>query len=115
MSDPSEADLVFEVDLDAPPEKVWRALATPELRKAWLGEPGSGAADATAVTPGRRLDLAWSEDGADSAVSFEIAPNADGGARLRIVHVVRARPTAIVLPICPRRPVAMACAYRKAA
>ena len=42
---PSPDTLTFEADLDAPPEKVWRALATPELRKAWLGEPDGGPAE----------------------------------------------------------------------
>jgi uncharacterized protein YndB with AHSA1/START domain len=28
--------LVFEYQLDAPPEKVWRALSIPAFRERWL-------------------------------------------------------------------------------
>ena len=30
--------VVVDCDLDAPPEKVWRALTQPELMAAWLAE-----------------------------------------------------------------------------
>jgi uncharacterized protein YndB with AHSA1/START domain len=43
--------LVFEADLDAPPEKVWRAVATPEVREAWLGGPETGAAEVADAEP----------------------------------------------------------------
>ena len=37
---PSADDaLVFECDLPAPREKVWRALTEPALRSAWLDAP----------------------------------------------------------------------------
>jgi uncharacterized protein YndB with AHSA1/START domain len=29
-----------EIDVDAPPEQVWEALATEEGRERWLDEPG---------------------------------------------------------------------------
>ena len=90
MSDDPEAPrpdvLTFETDLDAPPEKVWRALATPELREAWLGEPEAGPAEIVRADPGARLDLAWPTREGDSLVSFEIEAGHGGGTRLRIVH-----------------------------
>jgi uncharacterized protein YndB with AHSA1/START domain len=85
-----EADeLVFEAELDAPPEKVWRALATPEIREAWLGEPETGAADVARADPPSRLDLVWPTREGDTLISFEIAPR-EGGSRLTIVHRVLA-------------------------
>jgi uncharacterized protein YndB with AHSA1/START domain len=78
--------LVFECELDAPPEKVWRAIATPELREAWLGEPEAGPSEVTRADPGERLDLTWPTHDGETLVSFEIAGGADGGTHLTIVH-----------------------------
>jgi len=78
--------LVFECDLDAPPEKVWRAIATPELREAWLGEPEAGPSEVTRALPGERLDLVWPTHDGETLVSFEIADGEDGGTHLTIVH-----------------------------
>jgi uncharacterized protein YndB with AHSA1/START domain len=91
--------LDFEVDLEAPPEKVWRAIATPELREAWLGEPEDGQARVADADPPSRLDLVWPTREGDSLISFEIAP-ADGGSRLTITH--RAPQEATVLAFKPR-------------
>jgi len=111
MSDDPDA-LVFEADLDAPPEKVWRALATPELREAWLGEPDAGPAEIVRAEPGERLDLAWPTREGDSLVSFEITEREDGGAHLTIVHRALA-PNVVALR--SRRIVAAACSWRMAA
>lgn len=103
-------DLTF--DLDAPPDKVWRALTTPALLARWLGrnniraelgarfgvESGSGAndnvrADCTvlALEPGRLLRLGWREAGSngdciDSVVTFGLEANGAGGTRLTLTH-----------------------------
>jgi uncharacterized protein YndB with AHSA1/START domain len=82
----SDEALVFEAELDAPPEQVWRAIATPELREAWLGEPDAGPAQVVRAEPGERLDLAWPTREGDSLVSFEIGAGEAGGTRLTIVH-----------------------------
>ena len=111
MSDDSEA-LVFEADLDAPPEKVWRAIATPELREAWLGEPEAGPAEVLRADPGERLDLAWPTRDGDSLVSFEIDAGEDGGTRLTIVHRALA-PNIVAL--APRRVIARTTGWRMAA
>ena len=86
MSD-AKADeaLVFEVDLAAPPEKVWRAIATPAVRDAWLGEPDDGEARVADADPPSRLDLVWPTREGDSLISFVISP-AEGGSRLIITH-----------------------------
>jgi uncharacterized protein YndB with AHSA1/START domain len=75
-------DLVFETELDAPPEKVWRALAEPALREAWLGEGG----EVVEVRPPERLVLAWKCDDPPSRIAFELRPGEGGGAHLTIVH-----------------------------
>jgi|HubBroStandDraft_1064217.scaffolds.fasta_scaffold1542158_2 uncharacterized protein YndB with AHSA1/START domain len=117
MSEDPEAPeldtLTFVTELDAPPDKVWRALATPELRKAWLGEPESGPAEILQADPGSRLDLAWPTREGDSVVSFEIGLGEGGGTHLTIVHRALAPKVFALAP--RRRVVASACAWRMAA
>ena len=105
-------DLAFEYDLEAPPEKVWRALTVPELVAAWLmpntltrTEPGErfsfegkrlGLAekiDCEVLTaePERLLRYRWRESGdADSIVTFELKPHGVG-TRLRVIHAAPSR------------------------
>jgi uncharacterized protein YndB with AHSA1/START domain len=87
---------VFETELDAPPEKVWRAVATPEIREAWLGEAETGPAEVARAEPPSRLDLVWPTREGDTLVSFEIVPREGGGAHLTIVHRALA-PTVVAL------------------
>ena len=110
------ADLTFEADLDAPPDRVWRALTEPQLRAAWLGEPEVGAAAVIGAEPGSRLDLAWPTRDGESRVSFEIGAGEDGGTHLTIVHRVPAL-LAQVIPFAPRarRPAMSATGWRMAA
>ncbi|HVN01265.1 MAG TPA: hypothetical protein VMT68_13735 [Caulobacteraceae bacterium] len=110
MSDDAE-ELVFETELDAPPEKVWRAIATPELREAWLGEPEAGPAEVVRAEPPGRLDLAWPTREGDSVVSFEIEVT-EAGSLLTITHRALA-PNVVAL--APRRSRAGACGWRMAA
>jgi uncharacterized protein YndB with AHSA1/START domain len=117
MSDDPDAPepdiLTFEAELDAPPDKVWRALATPELREAWLGEPEAGPAEIVRADPGSRLDLAWPTHEGDSLVSFEIGQGEGGGTRLTIVHRALAPNVFTLAP--RRRVVASALGWRMAA
>ena len=116
MSDAATQDetLVFEVDLEASPEKVWRALSVPEMREAWLGAPEAGPAEVAGAEAGQRLDLVWPTREGESLVSFEISPVGEG-AHLIITH--RAPQTASVLTFRPRprRVSTMACGWRMAA
>jgi uncharacterized protein YndB with AHSA1/START domain len=105
--------LVFECELDAPPEKVWRALATPALREAWLGEPEAGPAEISGADPGARLDLVWPTREGESLVSFEIEPSGEKGTRLTIVH--RAPASAEVVELRARRRAAVTWGWRMAA
>ncbi len=110
----TERALVFECDLEAPPEKVWRALAEPELLAAWLmpsdmrapaqaGErfqlrpaanddaPGGIDCEVLESDPPHRLRYGWREGprdgrGLDSTVTFILRGTAGGGTRLVIVH-----------------------------
>ena len=88
MSDDAET-LVFEAELDAPPEKVWRS------------------------DPPSRLDLVWPTREGDTLVSFEIAAGEAGGARLTIVH--RALEPTVVALHRPGRAAARAAGWRMAA
>jgi uncharacterized protein YndB with AHSA1/START domain len=94
----SSDSLVFECDLEEPPEKVWRALTEPELLQAWLQEAGPERTDYEIVTadPHRLLRYRWRDresgagDSGDrevhSVVTVELAPAETGGTHLRLTH-----------------------------
>ncbi len=102
----------YEVQVDAPPERVWEAITEPDLTERYFFgtrvesdfEPGApiayrnaeGGADVTGevlrVEPSRRLETtfqaAWSPavEGRDpDRVAWEVEP-ADGGTHVRLVH-----------------------------
>ena len=54
-TDDAARELVQEYALDAPPEKVWRALSIPELRAQWL--PGTEHAEPLLQVPQQELRL----------------------------------------------------------
>jgi uncharacterized protein YndB with AHSA1/START domain len=102
--------LVIECDLDAPPAKVWRALAEQDIRAEWLGEAEAGPSEVRRADPGERLDLAWPSHEGESLISFEIAPSDDGGSRLTVTHRVPVQRASVaqVVPFKLRtRPMAM--------
>lgn len=109
------ASLRLECDIDAPIDKVWRALSEPALLAQWLmpsdvmaveagarftlaGAPGEGGAIACEILdsdPPRRLSFTWKSDAPnpdgtgrslDTIVTFELEPGEKGGTRLRLVH-----------------------------
>lgn len=87
--DDADAALVLEYDLDAPPEKVWRAVTIPALRQRWL--PDADLAKAEPESPMTdeevRYRLRESEPPyRESRVTFRIEPNEVGGTRFRIIH-----------------------------
>ena len=76
--------LVFEYRLDAPPEKVWRALSIPAFRERWL----PAQVEALSSVPGEELRYRLREEEPpflESVVTFQLAPN-EGGTELRIIH-----------------------------
>jgi len=106
-----DEDVMFEGQLDAAPEKVWRALTMPELLSAWLlpasagagtlhldgtpeGQPSVECAVIEADEPSL-LRYRWRADGeAESVVTFELT-RIEGGTWLRLTHAAL-RPPALV-------------------
>lgn len=93
--------LVFECALDAPPEKVWRALSIPEYLERWL-KPADDV-DLSIVTSeeNKSLTYRWRDAGqgailgiADSLVTFELTPTGDGCTWFKLTHAPMAVPAA---------------------
>lgn len=85
--------LVFECALDAPPEKVWRALTIPEYLQRWLKPADAVDLSVVAAEENKSLTYRWRESGQgvlvgaeDSLVTFELAPMVDGGTWFRLTH-----------------------------
>jgi uncharacterized protein YndB with AHSA1/START domain len=100
MTDETQT-LVFETTLDAPPEKVWRALTIPEYLERWLQPPEDAEISVVASDENRSLTYRWREPGEgitaapeESLVTFEIAPREDGGTWFRLTHAPLAVPAA---------------------
>jgi len=93
----TDDDLIFETGLDAPPEKVWRALTIPEYLERWLERPESVGVDQVAADEPHSITYRWTERGPgdavaeESFVTFELTPRDDGGTWFRLTH----RPAAI--------------------
>lgn len=97
MSDASERDrdddreLVLEYDLDAPPEKVWRAVTVPALRERWLPEADLADPEPVSSVTGEEVRYRIREAEPpflESSVVFRIEPNDAGGTRFRIIHQI---------------------------
>ena len=97
----AEADkdeVVVECDLDAAPEKVWRALTVPELVEEWLGVAAASHADddepsyeVVEAKPFSRLRYAWRDPQTtepDTIVTFDLRPLPGGGTGFRLTHGV---------------------------
>ena len=83
------ADLVFEYELDAPPEKVWRAISIPAFRDRWLPKGDLAQVEPVASKPGEEIAYALRDNEPpflESVVTFQVTLNAVGGARLKIIH-----------------------------
>src|SRR5690349_17678723 len=77
--------LVFECALDAPPEKVWRALTIPEYLERWLKPDKDLDLSVVTAEENKSLTYRWREAGQgaivgmeDSLVTFELSPMTDG-------------------------------------
>ena len=84
-----EPELDFEVRLDEPPQKVWRAISIPALRDNWL--PAGDLIDETPVasTPEEEVSYRMRDDRPpflESIVTLRIRPDANNGTILRIIH-----------------------------
>ncbi len=99
MTDSEDAELVFECTLDAPPEKVWRALTIPEYLERWLQPPADLDLSFIAAEKNRSLSYRWREAGQgdtpeDSIVTFELAPEGEGRTAFRLTHTPPRMPVA---------------------
>ncbi|CAB3633842.1 MAG: SRPBCC family protein [Achromobacter pulmonis] len=86
---PQDPALVLDYELDAPPEKVWRALSIPALRDQWLPDSALADPEPLAATPGVEVCYRMRETLPPclaSVVTFQLSPTADGGTRLTITH-----------------------------
>ena len=94
--------LVLEYELEAPPERVWRAITIPAFRERWLPEGELADTEPVSTKPGEEIRYRMREDTPpflESIVTFQIMPDANGGTVLRIVHgLEHARPASKTAP-----------------
>ena len=84
----AEAEIVFETVLDAPPEKIWRALTIPEYRDRWLDKPDDVQIERIGPDADNLVKYRWTEGGLEeSLVTIELTPNGDGTTGFRLTHV----------------------------
>jgi len=82
-------DLVLEYELDAPVDKVWRALSIPAFREKWLPTQDLVDTEPVSSVPREEVRYRMRDDEPpylESTVTFQVLPNAVGGTRLRIIH-----------------------------
>ncbi len=87
--DPEADRLVFEYDLDAEPEKVWRAISVREYRERWLPQHNLADQEALSLDPGREIRYRMRDSEPpylESVVTFQLFPTPSGGTSLRIIH-----------------------------
>jgi hypothetical protein len=84
-----ETEIALEYELEAAPEKVWRAVTVPAFRERWLPEADLAEPDPIASVPGVEVRYRMREEAApfpDSTVTFRIEPGPQGGTLFRIIH-----------------------------
>ncbi|MGQ3671422.1 SRPBCC family protein [Xanthobacter sp. TB0136] len=84
-----EKQLVLEYELNASPEKVWRAISIPAFREKWLPTQNLIDSEPVSTTPGEEVCYRMRDDESpflESVVTFQVLPDLNGGAILRIVH-----------------------------
>jgi uncharacterized protein YndB with AHSA1/START domain len=106
-------DIVVECDLDAAPDKVWRALTVRELAARWLDlSDGADAAgyEVVEALPHSRVRYAWrdqSTDAPDTVVTIDLSPLPEGRTRFRLTHGIAA-PAPLMAANINRPPMARA-------
>jgi hypothetical protein len=84
-----EAEIAMEYELDATPEKVWRAIAVAAFRERWLPQADLAAPEPIASIPGVEVRYRMRPEDApfeESTVTFRIEPGLQGGTLFRIIH-----------------------------
>jgi|SRR5690606_7061695 len=89
-----EDELVFETVLDAPSEKVWRALNIPEFRDRWLQPPADVSVELEPSSSDNLLTFRWSERNEESRVTIELTPQENGQTGFRLTHAPLSVPAA---------------------
>ncbi|MBE7186187.1 MAG: SRPBCC domain-containing protein [Methylobacterium mesophilicum] len=85
----TERAVELEYELDAPPEKVWRAISIPDLLHRWLPDAAPTDPEPSSVVPGEEVRYRLRDDAPpflESVVTLRIAPNGLGGTTLNVVH-----------------------------
>ncbi|RCS24158.1 polyketide cyclase [Phyllobacterium salinisoli] len=88
-TDPRAKDLVLEYELDASPEKVWRAISIPAFREQWLPKEPLADMELVSSAPGEEIRYRMRDGEApflESLVTFQVRSNAVGGTTLKIIH-----------------------------
>jgi len=86
---PQKPTLVLDYQLDASPEKVWRAISLPVFREQWLPNTLLSIAEPLSAIPDKEVRYRMRDDQPpflESTVTFSVTPDASGGSRLTIVH-----------------------------
>jgi uncharacterized protein YndB with AHSA1/START domain len=84
-----EGEIALEYELDAAPEKVWRAISIPAFRERWLPQTDLAEPEPVISVPGVEVRYRMREDGAprfESTVTFRIEPGHEGGTLFRVIH-----------------------------
>jgi uncharacterized protein YndB with AHSA1/START domain len=110
-------EVVVDCELDAAPEKVWRALTVSELAAQWLeteragnGRPGAPSYAIIEAEPCSRVRYAWRDDTAsepDTVVTIDLSPAPEGRTHFRLTHSARQRAVPVAVN-SNRPPTAMA-------
>ena len=84
-----EAEIALEYELDAAPEKVWRAIALAAFRERWLPEADLAGPEPIASIPGVEIRYRMRDEGAPfpySTVTFRVEAGNGGGTLFRVIH-----------------------------
>lgn len=90
---PSAGDdkLALEYQLDAAPDKVWRALKDQGQREKWLPSSDLATPDIIAEVPGREIRFRLRDNTPpfiESTVTFVVSANDSGGTTLKILQEI---------------------------
>lgn len=83
--------LIFEFQLEAPPEKVWRAISIPEFREQWLPSDALTESSPLLTVQNEELHYRMRDDEfplLESVVVFQVIPHEENHSILRITHKV---------------------------
>ncbi|AIK43092.1 MULTISPECIES: SRPBCC family protein [Brucella/Ochrobactrum group] len=110
QEEPRVKGIEQEYELDATPQKVWRAISIPEFRENWLPSEALADPEPTSCKPGKEISYRMRESEPpflESMVTFRIVPGVSGGTFLRVIHELndtRLKHTAVVAANSNRMP-----------